>query len=178
MRALRFRALFFFAAFLLAVFFAARFVALRAAFFAVFFLEAFFLVFFFLAVFLPAFFAPRFFARVPADFFFDPFFALRFPADRFALPFFAAGFAPPVSRPSAFAAVATGFGAARPSLRARQPSMLRYFARATLSESTGVSRLIVDPAARNVRSPISTGATRLTLQPMNAPSPTTVSCFS
>jgi hypothetical protein len=54
---------------------------------------------------------------------------------------------------------------------------LRWLARATPSAPLGTSLVIVEPAATNASASTVTGATRLTLQPMKARSPTAVRCF-
>jgi hypothetical protein len=65
----------------------------------------------------------------------------------------------------------------RASRRETQPSMFLCRSRATARASSGTFLVIVEPAATKALGSISTGETRFTLQPMNAPSPIVVRVF-
>jgi len=66
---------------------------------------------------------------------------------------------------------------ARPSLRATQPSMLRWRSRAMARASVGTLFVMVEPAAMKAWGAISTGETRFALQPTKAWSPIVLRVF-
>ena len=64
------------------------------------------------------------------------------------------------------------------SLRLRYPLTFRCSARSTASAPAGTSFVITEPAPVFASFPIVTGATNIVSEPMLAPSPITVRCFS